>query len=134
MSLVPLCFAAHLGSSLEVPTTFPRFPFKGLLGHSQAQCPQTSYHTFNSFAVTSLAIVSIFILTPGIMLIYITVSFTSQLLRVTGHGSLRFLYCHLQLCNLFNQPHNFIFPLCLSHSHSDTFPGSVLLLWLSHLG
>ena len=83
---------------LEVPTTSPCFPFEGVLGSLMSQT--LILKTFDPPVVTSLANVSIFTLTLSIMLIAITISFTPQLLKVTGCSFLLLLYCHSQLLNL----------------------------------
>ena len=44
------------------------------------------------------------------------------------------LNCHPQLCNLFFQTCNVIFPLQLTWSHWESLPSSVLLLWHSFMG
>ena len=50
--------------------------------------PTLTLKTFDPIVVTSLMIISIVALIPGIMLISITIPYNSQLLRVAGCGSL----------------------------------------------
>ena len=79
----------------------------------------------------SLMIVLIVALTPGIMLISTTIPYTFQLLRVAGCSFQWPLLCHSQLCNFLPETQNAVLSLQLSHSHLDSLPRSVLLLWLS---
>ena len=92
---LPSTWLPLLGCRLEVSATSPQFPFEGVLRHSQALSPTLTSKTFDPIAVMSLMIISIVALTPDIMLISITIPYTSLLLGVTGFHSLWPLPHHL---------------------------------------
>ena len=134
ISLAPLCLVVHLGDRLEVSATSPYFHLKGCLDTHEPCVPNPHTETFDPIMVISLAIFSIVALTPCIILISITIPYTSWLLRVPGSSSLWPLHCQSQLHSLHSETDYVVLLPQVSWSHSDCLPGSVLLLWLCLTG
>ena len=122
-----------LGGSLGLSATFPLFLFKGVLRHSWALCLQPSQwkHTITLHSHFPWLVR---LLPPPLILLWFLFPF---LLFSNGQGCARCsslmwtLKHHPQLHDLFFWTCDVIFPFQLNWSHSDSIPGSVLLLRLS---
>ena len=126
-----MCLRGQVGGTKYLP---PISIYRGAQTLTSLMSPTLTLKTFDPISVICLTIILIVALTPGIMLISITMPYTSWLLRVTGCDSLWPLHCHSHLHNLLSQTHNAVFPLQLNKSHLDCLPASVLLVLLSLMG